>query len=904
MPPSHTGVSVPNVNADADDDAHSSLSEDEVAGFDVLEDPEQFGWFQVGRDFESSKVSHKFTNEELKKMAKYEGLDYYREENVVYHKHKEERSEDSTAPKWAMFFMVGVIVGLLAFVLFETNAFLLDLRYSTTLDLVKAKKNDTYLEAYLSFVLSGVVLAGAASILVVFIAPAAGGSGVPDVMGYLNGVLIPHVFNVKTFVVKLTSCTLAVGSGMPVGPEGPIIHVGALLGAALPMGRSRTMGFTLDRFWERVGLRKHFESFRQPKEHRDFISGGAAAGVSAAFSAPVGGLLFVFEEVASFWEPRLTWMVFFACLMSSFTNSLFQSSFEGWKVEGTFGYFAAKMDIIFPLVTDHKMNVMTMIPAVLIAVIGGALGALFTFLNLKILRMRLARFQNARVAKVIEVMVICAIYSSILFVMAVSSTCKDIPANMHCDKAAAEDKVVEQHFLGRTYAGSAVTAVLYGAGQPGGLTSNATETAMPSCKWLVHHVCDQMPDVPEPNRYSPLATLCFTSGEKVIKHLFTTAKIGVETEALDLFIFLLVYFTFSCWCAGMAISSGLVIPMLITGALMGRLVGRILESFITAHWIDTSVFALLGASAFFGGVSRLTISLAVIMLEISGGFHFLLPIMAAVLIAKWLADFVTHSLYHAILEVKCVPFLDFLCDIPKMECFSASDVMQAPVVTLNHRCSVRHILTVLKTTSHNGFPVLCKDRMGNRVFKGMILRSQLLSLIKMSTTPGGDAAFAVSSPGSSSARHPPRYDDDDVHSVTSTDGFQSPSEASSPKRRVSFTSTFSPGGEATPLVQYPTMNRYMDVATYDATHGSSSIPEGLNHSHRSLVLDLSIFVNTSSFTVNKAFAVNIVRNLFRTMALRHLPVVNDSNEVVGMITRKDLTGQAIEKGMAKRASMS
>lgn len=35
-----------------------------------------------------------------------------------------------------------------------------------------------------------------------------------------------HVFNMRTFAVKFFSCICAVGSGLPVGPEGPMIHMG------------------------------------------------------------------------------------------------------------------------------------------------------------------------------------------------------------------------------------------------------------------------------------------------------------------------------------------------------------------------------------------------------------------------------------------------------------------------------------------------------------------------------------------------------------------------------------------------------------------------------------------------------------------------------------------------------
>ena len=59
----------------------------------------------------------------------------------------------------------------------------------------------------------------------------------------------------------------------------------------------------------------------------------------------------------------------------------------------------------------------------------------------------------------------------------------------------------------------------------------------------------------------------------------------------------------------------------LTGGLFGRLVGCLTVMVVGVHttpfwaWLDPGAFALIGAAAFFGGVSRLTMSLTVILVS-------------------------------------------------------------------------------------------------------------------------------------------------------------------------------------------------------------------------------------------------------------------------------------------------
>ncbi|MFZ9964865.1 MAG: H(+)/Cl(-) exchange transporter ClcA [Terrimicrobiaceae bacterium] len=102
--------------------------------------------------------------------------------------------------------------------------------------------------------------------------PNAVGSGIPYVEKILRGPGEPnHEFVLS---VKFIGGFIALSAGMVLGREGPLVQIGAVIG-------------------ERVGrLFKVVENAWKP-----LMAAGAGAGVATAFNAPVGGTLFILEEV-------------------------------------------------------------------------------------------------------------------------------------------------------------------------------------------------------------------------------------------------------------------------------------------------------------------------------------------------------------------------------------------------------------------------------------------------------------------------------------------------------------------------------------------------------------------------------------------------------------------------------
>jgi H+/Cl- antiporter ClcA len=146
------------------------------------------------------------------------------------------------------------------------------------------------------------------------VAPVALGSGVAEAMGILNGVSYPDYICLRTLTVKFLGLCFAVAGGICGGKEGPLVHMGSIIGyaaASLPL--------------------KCFRYFRNDFEKRKLLAVGTAAGVSAAFGAPIGGSLFAYEisKPNTFWSFSLTWKIFFASSMSTFVLSICKQLYEG-----------------------------------------------------------------------------------------------------------------------------------------------------------------------------------------------------------------------------------------------------------------------------------------------------------------------------------------------------------------------------------------------------------------------------------------------------------------------------------------------------------------------------------------------------------------------------------------------
>jgi CIC family chloride channel protein len=160
------------------------------------------------------------------------------------------------------------------------------------------------------FVLFVALAAAAAAIaawLVRRIAPSASGSGIPHVIAALDGEVAPAPLPV--IPVKFMAGTLAIGSGLALGHEGPTVQMGASF--------AYHTGKLFRRSWA---------------DCRALLAAGAGAGFAVAFNVPIAGALFVFEALIKRFETRTAIAALAACAVATWAERAISGNAAAFSV--------------------------------------------------------------------------------------------------------------------------------------------------------------------------------------------------------------------------------------------------------------------------------------------------------------------------------------------------------------------------------------------------------------------------------------------------------------------------------------------------------------------------------------------------------------------------------------------
>ncbi|CAD7927202.1 unnamed protein product [Amoebophrya sp. A120] len=425
---------------------------------------------------------------------------------------------------------------------------------------------------------SAVLLSLFAALLCKFFAPAAKGSGIPEVKAILGGFNMRAVLAWNTLLVKLAGLTSGVAAGLTLGKEGPLVHVACC--------------------WaEACGKLFPWHYASSPANRRELLSAATAAGVSVAFGAPLGGVLFSFEEASTFFSQRTSTRAFFAAVSAALMLMYLNPTGTGKLT-------------LFQVTDTWKLDPVEYIFFCLLGIIGGVIGAFFIKVNTAMLHFRESEFWRRYCPLEVEI--------SLIAVLTVVSTLKNrFMAPLMVDVIFRLFEPCEDFVNSRSQ----------------------TEFVVRSL-----HAADEM-------------HLCHRDGSPKLEPVTLQ-----ELAAAGVLRFVLMCVTF-----GAPLPAGLFVPSLFVGGALGRLLGSYLYYIgITNQFgfgdllsspIAPSVYGIVGATAVLGGVCRVTISLVVIMFELTGALQHIVPFMLAAQFARWTGDLFNDGIYDRYILLKKYLFL-------------------------------------------------------------------------------------------------------------------------------------------------------------------------------------------------------------------------------------------------------
>ncbi|KAJ3015821.1 hypothetical protein HKX48_004378 [Thoreauomyces humboldtii] len=327
-------------------------------------------------------------------------------------------------------------------------------------------------------------------------------------------------------------------------------------------------------------------------KRREILTASSAAGVSVAFGAPLGGVLFALEEVSSYFPMKTLWRSFFCALVAAGTVRLinplgsgqvvlFQVQWEGAdRMGGVWGAWE-------------------ILPFAIVGVFGGLFGFMFIKLTALWGRVRMRTWIGRH--PIMEVMSVALLTGSLGYLWDLTR-------------------------IGNTE----LVASLFS-----------------QCETRREDASSDFPPFP----------LCQAS--------------TLSLQLVSLAAALVLKVGLAVMTYGTSVPGGIFIPVMGVGALGGRMAGVIVQATVAAFpdyflWSGTpstgivpGVYAVVGAAAALAGCTRMTVSLTVIILELTGSLPSLLPTMLAIMIAKWTADgLAPRGLFESQIVRAGYPFLD------------------------------------------------------------------------------------------------------------------------------------------------------------------------------------------------------------------------------------------------------
>nr|CDJ88868.1 Chloride channel and Cystathionine beta-synthase domain containing protein [Haemonchus contortus] len=489
------------------------------------------------------------------------------------------------------------------------------------------------------------------------------GSGIPEMKTVLRGVILKEYLTIRTLISKIIGLTLSLGTGLPIGKEGPLVHIASVVANQL------------NRF-----LPTPDGVFKNESRANEFLAAGCAVGVACTFSAPVGGVLFSIEVTSAYFAVRNYWRGFFAATCSATLFSVLRG-----LLRGTGNNRSAWSDLLDLSMEAHYQTTFTitdtytsseLLAFAAMGLLCGILGALFILLHRTVV---LFLRRNSFVKIVLQ-------KYWLVYPAFVSFFMSAITYPLGFGKYLAGEEVF----------------------------SHTVHDFFIACSWI-HDTPYSCPRAVNESWIGP-------HGDISIFH--------------SLVAFQITFFILSIIASTLPVPAGIFMPVFVLGGAFGRYTGEVLRVWYphviagdNSRVIHPGAYAVVGAAAFCGAVTH-TVSVAVIVFELTGQLVLLIPVMIAVLIANAVCSYLQPSIYDSIIKIKRLPYLPDISHSSSMyHSLPAEQFMTTPVAYVGKDSTYGEVQDVILKMAHvRAFPLV--ENKNSMVLLGSVTRPHLFKLIQ------------------------------------------------------------------------------------------------------------------------------------------------------------------------------
>jgi len=549
---------------------------------------------------------------------------------------------------WVFLALLGMIMALVSFAM----DYSISICNQARLWLVKDLVSNIWLQ-FLAWVSLPVFLVLFSTGFVHVVAPQAIGSGIPEMKTILRGVVLKEYLTFRTLVAKVVGLTATLGSGMPLGKEGPFVHIASIVATLLTKLVTSFQGI-----------------YANESRNSEMLAAACAVGVACCFGSPIGGVLFSIEVTSVYFAVRNYWRGFFAAIIGAIVFRLLSIWFE--DEETIVAVFRTGFSMEFPY-DPQELIVFT-----LIGVCCGLGGALYVYMHRRyVLWMR----GNKQLTKFLQ----------------------------------------KNRFIYPFLISGLISAVTFPPG-PGMFqaadvtTHEQIETLFSNFTWAK--------DVSQ-----------MTVDE--YDHIKHWKDPYTESIFVNLTVYILSTFFLSILAQTLPVPTGALIPSFKMGAAFGRLVGEAMHVWFPEgvrygsqiSYIMPGGYATVGAAAFSGAVTH-TISISVIVFEMTGQITHCVPVLIAVLVANAIAACLQPSCYDSIILIKKLPYLpDIIPSSSGAYNFFVENFMVRDIKFIWYGMTYKQLRNTLRDGRKlRGFPLV--DNPDQMVLLGSIQRTELINAIE------------------------------------------------------------------------------------------------------------------------------------------------------------------------------